>query len=96
MKFSTLGKAVRKLNDIGLDDVDIAILHRVDSNDNVMVKDIMAECDFASPATLHGRLTKKLVRAKLLKLESSRDDARTKYVVKGAKFHKLEEVLGGL
>lgn len=96
MKFSALGKAVSKLNSIGLDAIDIAILYRVDSEENVMVKDIMATCDFASPATLHTRLTKKLVKAKLLRLDQCKVDGRTKYVVKGAKFYKLEETLGGL
>jgi len=96
MKFSALGKAVSKLNSIGLDAIDIAILYRVESEEQVMVKDIMATCDFASPATLHTRLSKKLVKSKLLKLETSKLDRRTKYVVKGVKFSKLEEVLGGL
>lgn len=96
MKFSNLGKAVSKLNDIGLDAIDIAILYRASTQDNVMVKDIMAECAFASPATLHSRLAKKLVKAKLLKLEQCKEDGRTKYVVKGVKFHKLDDLLGEL
>lgn len=96
MKFSTLGKAVSKFKDIGLDAIDIAILYKVESEENVMVKNIMEQCDVASPATLHTRLTKKLVKAKLLKLEQCKEDGRTKYVVKGAKFNKLEEALGGL
>lgn len=96
MKFNSLGSGVRKLKDIGLDAIDIAILHKVCTEENVMVKDIMADCDFASPATLHTRLTKKLIKAKLLDTQDCKEDGRTKYVVKGSKFYKLDELLGGL
>lgn len=97
MKFNTLGKAIRKLQDIGLDDIDIAILYHVDNNEEVTVGDILVDCgDVASPATLHSRLSKKLIKAKLLQLKASKDDGRTKYVVKGIKFDAMESKLGGL
>lgn len=97
MKFNTLGKAVKKLQDIGLDDIDIAILYHVESNEDVTVGDILLDCaDVASPATLHSRLSKKLIKAKLLQLKASKDDGRTKYVVKGCKFDAMESKLGGL
>lgn len=97
MKFNTLGKAIRKLQDIGLDDIDIAILYHVDNNEEVTVGDILVDCgDVASPATLHTRLSKKLIKAKLLQLKASKDDGRNKYVVKGSKFDAMESKLGGL
>lgn len=97
MKFNTLGKAVKKLQDIGLDDIDIAILYHVESNAEVTVGDIIEDCaNVASPATLHGRLSKKLIKSKLLQLKASKTDGRTKYVVKGSKFDAMESKLGGL
>lgn len=97
MKFNTLGKAVKKLQDIGLDDIDIAILYQVDNNEEIIVSDILLKCaDVASPATLHSRLSKKLINAKLLQLKASKTDGRTKYVVKGSKFEAMESKLGGL
>jgi hypothetical protein len=97
MKFNTLGKAIKKLQEIGLDDIDIAILYHVDNNEEVTVGDILLDCgDVASPATLHSRLSKKLIKAKLLQLKASKEDGRNKFVVKGVKFDAMESKLGGL
>lgn len=46
-----------------------------------------------SPATLHKSLTKDLVKAKLVKLVNSDEDARVKYVVRGVKFDDVERML---
>jgi len=97
MKFNNLGKAVRTLQDIGLDDIDIAILYMVSYNNDLTITDIIYDCsDIACSATIHSRIKKKLQKAKLLKLEISEVDGRVKNVSKGAKFDVLEERLGGL
>jgi hypothetical protein len=97
MKFNTLGKAVRELQALGLDDLDIAIIYHVNVGAYTTVGDIVLECgDVASPATIHTRLTKKLVKAKILQLVHSEEDGRTKYVELGSKFEKLSELIGGI
>lgn len=97
MKFNTLGKAVRELQALGLDDLDIAIIYHVNVGTYTTVGEILLDCkDIASPATIHGRLTKKLVKAKILKLAQAQNDGRTKYVELGSKFENLAELLGSI
>lgn len=49
-----------------------------------------------SPANIHYRLTTDLVKLRLVRLKTSKEDARVKHIVKGIKFDAMEEYLGGL
>ena len=94
MKFSSLGKAIKELQSIGLDDLDIMIMHQVNVGQYTTVGEIITGCaNRASPATVHGRITKKLVDAKLLKLKLSPADKRVKYVELGSQFWNLADKL---
>lgn len=86
----------------GLDDIDIQILglmaEKWQQGKDVRVTDMTLKFakDLASPANVHYRLTKDLVDLKLIKLETSEEDARVKHILKGARFKALEEYVGGL
>jgi hypothetical protein len=47
-----------------------------------------------SPANLHYRITKDLVGLQLVRLKSSEEDARVKYVVKGKQFDAFDKYIG--
>ena len=97
MKFSSLGKAMQELHILGLDDLDIAILHQVDVGQFTQVGHIITSCaGRASPATVHSRITKKLLNAKLVKLKPCPADKRVKYVELGSKFWSLADKLVGV
>ena len=51
--------------------------------------------NFASPANIHYRLTKDLVKLQMVRLKASKEDARVKFVVKGCKFDAMDKYLGG-
>ena len=51
---------------------------------------------FASPANIHYRLTKDLIKLKMVRLKTCKEDARVKYVVKGSKFDVMDKYLGGV
>ena len=94
MKFNTFGKAVVAMNAIGLDTLDLMIIHLIEVGSYTTVGNLVTEClDIASPATVHGRIKHKLVPAKILKLEESKEDGRTKYVHLGEKFNKIADKL---
>lgn len=48
----------------------------------------------ASPANLHYRITKDLVGLQLVRLKSSNEDARVKFVVKGKQFDAFNKSIG--
>jgi len=52
--------------------------------------------NFASPANIHYRLTKDLVKLQMVRLKTSKEDARVKFVVKGCKFDVMDKYLGGV
>lgn len=62
----------------------------------VRITDLLKFKNIGSPANLHARITKTLVKAKLLKLEPSEEDARVKFVVRGIKYDDLDKRLGDL
>ena len=85
-----------------IDEIDIKLLATLASkwNDNreVRVTDLTLTLgkELGSPANLHYRITKALIDAKLIKLEISKEDARVKFIVKGAQFDNMNKFLGGL
>ena len=94
MKFNTLGKGVVAMHAIGLDALDIMIIHLVEVGQWTTVTNLVNEClDIASPAKVHNRIKNKLVATKILRLEESKEDGRTKYVHLGDKFNKIADKL---
>jgi hypothetical protein len=94
MKFDTLGKAVVAMYAIGLDTLDLMIIHLIKVGKFPTVGDVINECaDIASPTTVHKRIKHKLIPAKILALEESTVDGRTKYVTLGEKFNKVADKL---
>jgi hypothetical protein len=85
-----------------LDDIDIQILGLMSAKwkegKAVRVTDLTLKFgkELASPANIHYRLTKDLVELKLIKLQTSEEDARVKHVIKGIRFKVLEEYVGAL
>jgi len=79
-----------------LDDMDIQILGLMSAKwkegKDVRVTDLTLKFgkELASPANIHYRLTKDLVELKLIKLETSVEDARVKHIVKGIRFKAVE------
>jgi hypothetical protein len=65
---------------------------------DVRVTDMTLEFgkNFASPANIHYRLTKDLVKLQMVRLKTSKEDARVKFVVKGCKFDVMDKYLGGV
>lgn len=88
--------------EFGLDDTDIQILglmaDKWSEGKDVRVTDLTLKFgkELASPANIHYRLTKDLVDLKLIKLQTSEEDARVKHVIKGIRFKVLEEYVGEL
>jgi len=86
----------------GLDDTDIQILGLMSAKwkegKAVRVTDLTLKFgkELASPANIHYRLTKDLVELKLIKLETSEEDARVKHVVKGIRFKAVDAYIGEL
>ena len=85
---NTLGMVHAKF---GIDNIDLMLLG-VGMNERVT--NVLEDCKhLGSMANLHSRLTKKLVKKKLVKLQSSDEDGRVKYVVGGSRLKELEEIL---
>ena len=77
---NTLGMVHAKF---GIDNIDLMLLG-VGMNERVT--SVLEDCKhLGSMANLHSRLTKKLVKKKLVKLQSSEEDGRVKYVVEGSR-----------
>jgi hypothetical protein len=83
-----------------IDQTDIYILgllsQKWDKGEEVRVTELTLKFGkgVGSPANLHYRITKDLVKLQLVRLKSSEEDARVKYVVKGKQFDALNKFLG--
>lgn len=80
-----------------LDEIDLQILIVVglaeEEKREIHVTDITRIHDIASPATLHYRVTKDLVRRHMITIAPSTEDARMKIVKPGKKFKTLVNFL---
>jgi hypothetical protein len=85
-----------------LDDIDIQILGLMSAKwkegKAVRVTDLTLKFgkELASPASIHYRLTKDLVKLQMVRLKTCKEDARVKYVIKGCKFDVMDKYLGGV
>lgn len=83
-----------------IDQTDIYILgllsQKWDKGEDVRVTELTLKFGkgVGSPANLHYRITKDLVKLQLVRLKNSEEDARVKYVVKGKQFDALNKFLG--
>lgn len=96
-----LSNKLEKLkNKYTVDEVDIHILgllsHKWDKGEDVRVTDLTLKFGkgVGSPANLHYRITKDLVGLQLVRLKSSEEDARVKFVVKGKQFDAFNKYIG--
>lgn len=92
MKVEKIGNTLSMVHaKFGIDSIDLMLLG---NGLNERVTNVLLDCKhLGSPANLHARLTKKLVKKKLVKLTPCETDARVKYVTEGAKLKELEEIL---
>lgn len=93
----TLQKIVSKylkLREVKLDMIDMAVLATVQAAGRapITIMQVVERTQGSGRATLHKRVTK-LVKMKLLTLEASTQDGRTKFVSLGSLFPDLEEIL---
>jgi hypothetical protein len=83
-----------------IDQTDIYILgllsHKWAKGEDVRVTDLTLKFGkgVGSPANLHYRITKDLVKLQLVRLSSSDEDARVKFVVKGKQFDAFNKYIG--
>ena len=83
-----------------IDQTDIYILgllsEKWDKGEDVRVTDLTLKFGkgVGSPANLHYRITKDLVNLQLVRLKSSEEDARVKFVVKGKQFDAFNKYIG--
>lgn len=83
-----------------VDQTDIYILgllsHKWGKGEDVRVTDLTLKFGkgVGSPANLHYRITKDLVNLQLVRLKSSDEDARVKFVVKGKQFDAFNKYIG--
>jgi hypothetical protein len=83
-----------------VDQTDVYILgllsERWSKGEEVRVTDLTLKFGkgVGSPANLHYRITKDLVGLQLVRLKSSEEDARVKYVVKGKQFDTFDKYIG--
>jgi DNA-binding MarR family transcriptional regulator len=84
--------------EFGLDIIDLQLLvaaqDRWEQNETIRITDLIRDWKIASPATIHYRVSKDLVKKKMVKLEANPEDAREKFVVEGTSFKKLKKFLG--
>jgi hypothetical protein len=92
MKVEKLGTTLGLVHArFGIDSIDLVLLA---TGIDERVTDVLLDCKhLGSPANLHSRLTKKLVKKKLVKLTPCENDARVKYVTEGTRLKELEEIL---
>lgn len=92
MKVEKIGNILGMVHaKFGIDNIDLMLLGL---GMNGRVTNVLEDCKhLGSMANLHSRLTKKLVKKKLVKLQSSEEDGRVKYVVEGSRLKELEEIL---
>jgi len=102
---SNINKLANKIDAVyakyKLDHIDVLMLgvlsQEWDANRDVRVTDMTLRFgkSFASPANIHYRLTKDLVKLQMVRLKASKEDARVKFVIKGCKFDVMDKYLGG-
>jgi len=105
-KMSNIAKLATKIEAVykkhKLDHIDILMLGVLSEcwkgGRDVRVTDMTLKFgkSFASPASIHYRLTKDLIKLKMVRLKTCKEDARVKYVVKGCKFDVMDKYLGGV
>jgi hypothetical protein len=105
-QMSNISKLATKMNAVyakyKLDHTDILMLGVLSDcwqeSRDVRVTDMTLKFgkNFASPANIHYRLTKDLVKLQMVRLKTSKEDARVKFVVKGCKFDAMDKYLGGV
>jgi len=103
---SNINKLANKIDAVyakyKLDHIDVLMLgvlsQEWDANRDVRVTDMTLRFgkSFASPANIHYRLTKDLVKLQMVRLKASKEDARVKFVIKGCKFDVMDKYLGGV
>lgn len=83
--------------EFGLDFTDLKLLTAAQSywkeNRTIRITDLIRDFKIASPATVHYRVARDLVKSKMFKLVTNPEDAREKFVVAGPSFKKLEKFL---
>jgi hypothetical protein len=62
----------------------------------VRVTDLVRVFSIASPATMHYRISKDLVRMDIFKLRANPEDMREKLIEKGKKYEELNKFMEGL
>ena len=87
-------------NKFNLDVMDLRILAEAQSywgvGRDLRVTDLVRVFSIASPATMHYRISKDLVRVGMLKLRSNPEDMREKLVEKGKRYEELHDFVEGL
>lgn len=100
MKLENLVNTIGAIEtEFGLDFTDLSLLAAAQSywkeNRTIRITDLVRDFKIASPATIHYRVSRDLVKKKMIKLVSNPEDAREKFVVEGPTLRKLEKFLGG-
>jgi hypothetical protein len=84
--------------EFGLDIIDLQLLvaaqDRWEQNETIRITDLIRDWKIASPATIHYRVSKDLVKKKMIKLQSNPEDMREKFVLEGSAFKKVQKFLG--
>lgn len=98
MKLETLVNTIEDVKaEFGLDFTDLKLIKAAksywDENRTIRITDLIRDFKIASPATIHYRVARDLVKSKMFKLVTNTDDAREKFVVAGSAFKKLEKFL---
>ena len=87
-------------NKFNLDVMDLRILAEAQSywgtGRDLRVTDLVRVFSIASPATMHYRISKDLVRVGMLKLRPNPEDMREKLVEKGKRYEELHNFVEGL
>jgi hypothetical protein len=87
-------------NKFNLDVMDLRILAEAQSywgaGRDLRVTDLVRVFSIASPATMHYRISKDLVRVGMLKLRPNPEDMREKLVEKGKRYEELHDFVEGL
>ena len=81
-----------------LDLIDLRLLaamqHSWDKNEVIRITDLVRDYKIASPATIHNRITKELVKKKMVKLKENPDDKREWLIIEGSDFKEVTKFLG--
>lgn len=82
-----------------LDMIDLRLLAamqiRWDKNEPIRTTDLIRDFRIASPATIHTRLSKHLVKNKMIKMVENPEDKRERLIEEGPEFKNVKKFLGG-